>query len=170
MQFVAFILPQKARYVVICFDGCALEYLDVTISEGLMPKLARIELQGTSHVAHSVISSVKNPYNMWIATGRRPVHHGICGNFLYDPDTGDEVTTNYVRFLRTSKMFKYYEAGARIALVTAKDKLRASLRIGLSLNENRAICFSSARADQATKLAKCIENASHWLERDVPKI
>ena len=53
---------------------------------------------------------------------------------------------------------------------TAKDKLRALLGSGLSFDENRAICFSSERADEATKLANGIENASHWLGRDVTEV
>ena len=137
----------------------------------VMPNFARIKLEGTSRLAHSVIPSFTNPNNMSIATGCPPVHHGIFGNFLYDPDTGDEVMMNGVRFLQASTIFsKYYEAGARIAMVTAKDKLRALLGAGVSFDESRAICFSSERADQATKLANGIENASHWLGREVPEV
>ena len=108
-----------------------------------MPNLARIKLEGTSRLAHSVIPSPINPNNMSIVTGCHQVHHGISGNFLYDPDTGDEVMMNDVRFLQASTIFsKYYEAGARIAVVTAKDKFRALLGAVLSLDENSAICFS----------------------------
>ena len=157
--------------VVICLDGCEPEYLDVAISDGLMPNLARIKLEGTSRLAHSVIPSFTNPNNMSIATGCPPAHHGICGNFLYDPETGEEVMMNDVRFLRAPTIFsQYYAAGARVAVVTAKDKLRALLGAGLSFDEDRAICFSSERADQATKGTNGIENASLWLGRDVPEV
>ena len=108
---------------------------------------------------------------MSIVTGCHQVHHGISGNFLYDPDTGDEVMMNDVRFLQASTIFsKYYEAGARIAVVTAKDKFRALLGAVLSLDESSAICFSQERANQATKLAHGIEKASYWLGRDVPEV
>ncbi len=162
--------PQTCA-VVICLDGCEPEYLDVAIAEGLMPNLARIQSEGTARLAHSVIPSFTNPNNMSIATGRPPAHHGICGNFLYDPDTGEEVMMNDVRFLRAPTIFsQYFNAGARVAVVTAKDKLRALLGAGLSFEEGRAICFSSERADQATKDANGIENASLWLGRDVPEV
>ena len=59
---------------------------------------------------------------------------------------------------------------ARIAVVTAKDKLRIFLGAGLSFDGNRANCFSSQRSDKATKLANGIENASHWLGREVPEV
>ena len=69
---------------------------------------------------------------------------------------------NELRFLQALTIFsKYCETGERIAVVTAKDKLRSFLGAGLSFDENRAICFSSERADQATKLANGIENSSH---------
>ena len=120
--------PASNCAVVICLDGCEPEYLDVAISEGLMPNLKRIRAEGTDALAHSVIPSFTNPNNMSIATGRPPAVHGICGNFLFDPDTGEEVMMNDVRFLRAPTLFsKYYEAGSRVAVVTAKDKLRALL-------------------------------------------
>jgi len=74
--------------IAICLDGCEPAYLDAAIDAGLMPTLKRMREQGTDRLAHSVIPSFTNPNNMSIATGRPPAVHGICGNFLYDPDTG----------------------------------------------------------------------------------
>ena len=157
--------------VVICLDGCEPEYLDVAIEQGLMPNLDRIRRTGTSRIAHSVIPSFTNPNNMSIATGRPPSIHGICGNYLYEPETGEEVMMNDVRFLRAPTIFShYYKAGARVALVTAKDKLRALLGAGLSFDDDRAICISSERADQTTGTANGIENASAWLGKPVPEV
>ena len=157
--------------VVICLDGCEPEYLDVAIEQGLMPNLDRIRRTGTSRIAHSVIPSFTNPNNMSIATGRPPSIHGICGNYLYEPETGEEVMMNDVRFLRAPTIFShYYKAGARVALVTAKDKLRALLGAGLSFDDDRAICFSSERADQTTRTANGIEDASAWLGKPVPEV
>jgi phosphonoacetate hydrolase len=161
----------KCCAVVICLDGCEPAYLDVAIERGLMPNLQRIRQNGTSRIAHSVIPSFTNPNNMSIATGRPPAVHGICGNYLFEPETGEEVMMNDVRFLRAPTIFAhYYNAGARVALVTAKDKLRALLGAGLSFDDDRAICFSSERADQATKAANGIDDASAWLGRPVPEV
>ncbi|MEM9250558.1 MAG: alkaline phosphatase family protein, partial [Pseudomonadota bacterium] len=131
--------PQTCA-IAICLDGCEPAYLDVAIAEGLMPNLKRIRETGTDRLAHSVIPSFTNPNNLSIATGRPPSVHGICGNFLYDPETGEEVMMNDVRFLRAPTIFsKFYEAGARVAVVTAKDKLRALLGAGLRFDEDRAV-------------------------------
>ncbi len=157
--------------VAICLDGCEPAYLEEAIARGLMPTLKRIRATGTDRLAHSVIPSFTNPNNMSIATGRPPVVHGICGNFLYDPETGEEVMMNDVRFLRAPTIFsQFYAAGARVAVVTAKDKLRALLGDGLGFDEDRAICFSSERSDQATKAANGIDDASAWLGRPVPEV
>lgn len=157
--------------VAICLDGCEPAYLEEAIARGLMPTLKRIRTTGTDRLAHSVIPSFTNPNNMSIATGRPPVVHGICGNFLYDPETGEEVMMNDVRFLRAPTIFsQFYAAGARVAVVTAKDKLRALLGDGLGFDEDRAICFSSERSDQATKAANGIDDASAWLGRPVPEV
>ena len=157
--------------IVICLDGCEPAYLDVAIERGLMPNLDRIIRNGTSRIAHSVIPSFTNPNNMSIATGCPPAVHGICGNYLFEPETGEEVMMNDVRFLRAPTIFSSYcAAGARVALVTAKDKLRALLGAGLSYDTERAICFSSERANQTTKLANGIDDASAWLNRPVPEV
>ena len=157
--------------IVICLDGCEPEYLDVAIAEGLMPNLKRIRATGTDRLAHSVIPSFTNPNNLSIATGQPPAVHGINGNFLFDPDTGEEVMMNDVRFLRAPTIFsKFYEAGARVAMVTAKDKLRALLGSGLRFDEDRAVAFSSERSGETTQALHGIDNASAWLGRPVPEV
>ena len=161
----------KVPAVAICLDGCEPEYLDVAIAEGLMPNLERIRAAGTDRLAHSVIPSFTNPNNLSIATGRPPAIHGICGNYLFEPETGEEVMMNDVRFLRAPTIFsKFYEAGARVAVVTAKDKLRALLGAGLDPATGRAICFSSEKSDQATMAENGIADASAWLGRPVPEV
>jgi len=161
----------KTCAIAICLDGCEPEYLEVAIAKGLMPVLKRMRETGTDRLAHSVIPSFTNPNNLSIATGRPPAVHGICGNFLFDPDTGEEVMMNDVRFLRAPTLFsKFYEAGARVAMVTAKDKLRALLGSGLKFDEDRAIAFSSERSGETTKAEHGIDNASEWLGMPVPEV
>jgi phosphonoacetate hydrolase len=157
--------------IAICLDGCEPAYLDEAIAAGLMPTLEKIKARGTVRMAHSVIPSFTNPNNLSIATGRPPAVHGICGNYLYDPATGIEVMMNDPKFLRAGTVFKaFYDAGAKVAVVTAKDKLRALLGHGLAYDEDRAICFSSEKSDKATKAENGIDNASAWLGREVPEV
>lgn len=157
--------------IAICLDGCEPAYLDAAIEAGLMPTLARMRQEGTDRLAHSVIPSFTNPNNMSIATGRPPAVHGICGNFLYDPDTGEEVMMNDPKFLRASTIFSaFYNNGHRVAIVTAKDKLRALLADGMAFDDERAICFSSERADQTSVREHGIDNAADWLGMGVPEV
>jgi phosphonoacetate hydrolase len=157
--------------VVICLDGCEPAYLEIAMARGLMPTLAAMRARGTFRTAHSVIPSFTNPNNLSIATGRPPAVHGICGNYLYEPDTGQEVMMNDVRFLRAPTIFSaFHAAGARVAVLTAKDKLRALLGAGLSFEDGRAVCLSSERADQTTASANGIADASRWLGRPVPPV
>nr|WP_315928742.1 phosphonoacetate hydrolase [Mesorhizobium sp. SP-1A] len=157
--------------IAICLDGCEPAYLDEAIKRGLMPSLVKIMEKGTVRTAHSVIPSFTNPNNMSIATGRPPAVHGICGNYLYERETGKEVMMNDPRFLRAPTIFKgFYDAGARVAVVTAKDKLRALLGHGLQFADGRAVCFSSEKSDKATKAENGIDNASAWLGRPVPEV
>lgn len=161
----------KTCAIAICLDGCEPAYLDEAIKRGLMPTLKRMRETGTNRLAHSVIPSFTNPNNLSIATGRPPAVHGICGNYLYEPETGKEVMMNDVRFLRAPTVFsKFYDAGARVAIVTAKDKLRALLGAGLRFDQDRAICFSSEKSDTTTKAEHGIDNASKWLGQPVPEV
>ena len=161
----------KLPAVVICLDGCEPAYLDAASEAGLMPALERIRSAGTSRIAHSAIPSFTNPNNLSIATGTPPAVHGICGNFLLDPQTGEEVMMNDPRFLRAPTLFAAFQAaGATVAVVTAKDKLRGLLGHELDCAGDTAVCFSSEKADGTTQAEHGIENASAWLGRPVPEV
>jgi phosphonoacetate hydrolase len=161
----------KVPAIAICLDGCEPEYLDKAIADGLMPTLKRMRETGTDRLAHSVIPSFTNPNNLSIATGRPPAVHGICGNYLYEPETGEEVMMNDVRFLRAPTVFKtFYDAGARVAIVTAKDKLRALLGAGLKFDEDRAKCFSAEKSDSTTVAEHGQDKASAWLGMPQPEV
>ncbi|MGX8013002.1 phosphonoacetate hydrolase [Mesorhizobium sp. ORM8.1] len=157
--------------IAICLDGCEPAYLDEAIKAGLMPALERIKQKGTVRFAHSVIPSFTNPNNLSIATGRPPSVHGICGNYLYERETGKEVMMNDPRFLRAPTIFQaFYDAGAKVAVVTAKDKLRALLGKGLAFDDGRALCFSAEKSDTTTKAEHGIDNASKHFGLPVPEV
>ncbi|MBN9244738.1 MAG: phosphonoacetate hydrolase [Mesorhizobium sp.] len=157
--------------IAICLDGCEPAYLDEAIKAGLMPALVKIKEKGTVRFAHSVIPSFTNPNNLSIATGRPPAVHGICGNYLYNPETGEEVMMNDPKFLRAPTIFQgFYDAGAKVAVVTAKDKLRALLGKGLKFDDGRALCFSAEKSDTTTKAEHGIDNASKHFGLAVPEV
>ena len=157
--------------IVICLDGSQKEYLEEASSLKLTPQLDKIISEGENFIAHSAIPSFTNPNNISIVTGQPSSVHGICGNFFYTPSTGEEVMMNNPQYLRAPTIFeKYYEAGARIALVTAKDKLRKLLGNGLKYNEKRAICFSAEKSDHTNLLEHGIENVNTWIGRPVPNV
>ena len=161
----------KTTAITICLDGCEPAYLNAAIADGLMPTLKRMRETGTDRLAHAVIPSFTNPNNLSIATGRPPSVHGICGNFLFDPDTGEEVMMNDVRFLRAPTIFqKFYEAGAKVAIVTAKDKLRALLGSGMAFNEDRARCFSAEKSASSTLVEHGQDAAADWLGMPQPNV
>jgi phosphonoacetate hydrolase len=161
----------KVPAIAICLDGCEPDYLAQAIAKGLMPTLKRIRETGTDRLAHSVIPSFTNPNNLSIATGRPPSVHGICGNYLYEPGTGKEVMMNDVRFLRAPTVFsRFHEAGARVAIVTAKDKLRALLGAGLKFDDDRAKCFSAERSATSTAAEHGQDNAAGWLGFGQPEV
>lgn len=148
----------KKPLVVICLDGSEPAYTDEARRRGLMPHLERVIAKGGEYRAHSVIPSFTNPNNLSIATGRTPDIHGICGNYLIDPETGLETMMNDPKWLRAPTVFaEFQKAGARILMITAKDKLRLLLSKGL-VYDGSAIAFSSEKADKATQGDNGIDN------------
>jgi phosphonoacetate hydrolase len=137
--------------VVICVDGSEPAYIEHAVAAGVMPFMAGMLERGADLRADCVVPSFTNPNNLSIVTGAPPAVHGICGNYFIDPATGEEVMMNDPALLRCGTLFAAFaDAGARVAVVTAKDKLRRLLGHGLSFVSGRAVCFSSEKADQAT--------------------
>ena len=157
--------------VVVCLDGCEPEYLERAIGAGSMPAVERMMAGGTFAIAESAIPSFTNPNNLSIATGSPPAVHGISGNFFLDPDTGEEVMMNDERFLRAPTIFAAaQEAGLKVAVVTAKDKLRALLGAGLDCGSGQAWCFSAECSGATTQSGNGMADAAAWLGLPVPDV
>ena len=131
--------------VVVCVDGCEGAYIDEAVRAGVAPWFARTLKQGSAFVADCVVPSFTNPNNLSIVTGAPPSVHGICGNYFYDRDSGTEVMMNDPKYLRAGTLLAAFAAaGASVAVITAKDKLRALLGHGLA-----GECFSAEKANEA---------------------
>ena len=156
--------------VVICCDGSEPDYMEIARAEGLMPNLKRMIARGENTRGLCVIPSFTNPNNLSIVTGAPPAVHGICGNYLIDPVTGLETMMNDAKWLRAPTIFeKFQHAGAKIAVVTAKEKLRLLLGKGLAF-DGTAICFSSERADKATLKDNGIAGICETVGMAVPEV
>ena len=161
----------KQPVVVVCIDGSEPDYIEQAIAGGHMPFLAKALENGADLRADCVVPSFTNPNNLSIVTGAPPSVHGISGNFFLDPDSGEEVMMNDPKFLRTGTIFKaFHDAGAKIAIVTAKDKLRRLLGHGLDFSSGRAVSFSSEKADETTLAENGIDNAQAMVGRDIPDV
>jgi phosphonoacetate hydrolase len=132
--------------VVVCVDGSEPAYIPEAVRAGVAPFLGRLGTSGTLLEADCVIPSFTNPNNLSIVTGAPPAVHGICGNYFFDREAGTEVMMNDPKYLRCGTLLAAFaDAGAKVAVVTAKDKLRTLL--GHRLN---GTCFSAEKADAAT--------------------
>lgn len=132
--------------VIVCIDGCEQEYINQAVQAGHAPFFARLSQGGTVLSGDCVMPSFTNPNNLSIVTGAPPSVHGICGNYFFDPEQNAEVLMNDARYLRAPTILaQLAQAGGKVAVVTAKDKLRSLLGHGL-----KGICFSAEKADQAT--------------------
>jgi phosphonoacetate hydrolase len=160
-----------APTVVICIDGSEPGYIEKAIEASVAPTFARFMSNGANLIAECVIPSFTNPNNLSIITGRPPAVHGIAGNFFYDQAAGVEVMMNDPKFMRAPTILAgLHAAGCKVAMVTAKDKLRLLLSNGLDYSSGRAIAFSSERADKATKADNGIDNVTEFVGMGVPDV
>jgi phosphonoacetate hydrolase len=160
----------SAPLVVICCDGSEPDYMEIAMEQGLMPNLKRIIAKGENRRGASVIPSFTNPNNLSIVTGRPPEIHGICGNYLIDPATGQETMMNDPKWLRAPTIFEAFQkAGAKIAMVTAKDKLRLLLGKGLVF-DGTAVAFSSEKADKVNLKDNGITDVCAMVGMGVPDV
>jgi phosphonoacetate hydrolase len=152
--------------VVVCIDGCEQEYITQAIQAGVAPFFASLAQRGTVLAGDCVMPSFTNPNNLSIVTGVPPSIHGICGNFFLDPEQDREVLMNDPRYLRAPTILaRLAGAGRKVAVVTAKDKLRAMLGHGLA-----GICFSAEKADAATEREHGIGNVLARVGRPLPSV
>ena len=158
--------PPTRPTVVVCVDGCEPEYLAQAVAHGRMPWLKRVLAEGTALVGDCVIPSFTNPNNLSIVTGAPPSVHGICGNYLYDTASGTEVMMNDPKWLRAPTLLAALaDSGKRVAVVTAKDKLRKLLGHGM-----KGICFSSEKADQLSEAENGITGVLEMVGKPLPSV
>ncbi|KPK04705.1 MAG: phosphonoacetate hydrolase [Betaproteobacteria bacterium SG8_39] len=152
--------------VVVCIDGCELAYLEQAAAAGRTPYLARLLAGGAAFQADCVVPTFTNPNNLSIVTGVPPAVHGICGNYFYDREADAEVMMNDPRYLRAgSVLAAFADAGARVAVVTAKDKLRTLLGHRL-----QGICFSAEKAAAATLAENGIDDVVARVGLPLPSV
>jgi phosphonoacetate hydrolase len=156
----------SAPTVIVCVDGCEPDYLAQAVATGHMPWLKRTLAKGAGLTADCVVPSFTNPNNLSIVTGAPPSVHGICGNYLFDMESGTEVMMNDPKWLRAPTLLAALaDAGKTVAVVTAKDKLRKLLG-----HKMKGICFSSEKADQVTLEENGIADVLGLVGKPVPSV
>src|SRR5258707_14601214 len=157
--------------VVVCVDGCQYEYITAAVAAGAGPFPCRLLAgAGTTVIADGVMPSFTNPNNLSIVTGVPPSVHGICGNYFFDPQAnggkGGEVMMNDPAYLRAGTILAAAaQRGEKVAVITAKDKLRRLL--GWQLD---GICFSAEKADAVTLAENGTDNGLELVGKPVPDV
>jgi phosphonoacetate hydrolase len=161
--------PPAKPVVVVCLDGSADEYLDAALARGRVPNLQKMAIDGYRGMARGAMPSFTNVNNSSIVTGVPPSVHGIGGNYFYETATDQEVMMNSARFLRADTIFPAAaRVGRRVAVITAKDKLRDIFAHGLI--EKGGIAFSSEKANQARRETHGIDGVEKLVGLPTPPI
>jgi phosphonoacetate hydrolase len=155
------------RIVVICVDGCENDYLVSAAESGEAPFIASLLNRQQSFIGECVVPSFTNPNNLSIVTGAPPSVHGICGNYFFDQETGKEVMMNDAKYLRAETILAAFSRrGKKVAVITAKDKLRKLLGYQLV----NGICFSSEKADQCSLEENGITDVLNLVKMPLPSV
>jgi phosphonoacetate hydrolase len=161
--------PPPRPIAAICLDGSSDEYLNAAFLRGLMPNLQRLCLSGVRAVARAAMPTFTNVNNSCIVTGVPPSVHGIGGNFFFERATQSEVMMNSASFLRAPTIFPAAaKAGRKVAVVTAKEKLRDIF--AHNLIGQGGIAFSSEKASQAAQATHGLDNVEALIGEPTPAI
>lgn len=158
--------PAAKPIVVICIDGSADEYLDVTMAFDRMPNLKQMSKNGYRGMVRGALPSFTNVNNSSIVTGVSPAVHGISGNFFYDAAKDQEVMMNSAEYLRAETLLAAAaNAGRKVAVVTAKEKLRDILSYKM-----KGIAISAEKANQAKNETHGVDNVEQIVGHPAPAI
>ena len=158
--------PTAKPIVVICIDGSADEYLDITMANDRMPNLKRMTVNGYRGMVRGALPSFTNVNNSSIVTGVPPAVHGISGNFFYDASIDKEVMMNSSEYLRAETLLAAAaNSGRKVAVITAKEKLRDILSYNM-----KGIAISAEKANQAKIETHGIEGVENIVGYPTPAI
>jgi phosphonoacetate hydrolase len=160
-NFRGYAIPSRP-IVVVCLDGCSDEYLNAALLRDRMPNLKRLLQSGYRGCARGVLPSFTNVNNASLVTGVPPNLHGLSGNYFFDQESGQETMMNSGKWLRCSSILAdASQAGVKVAIVTAKEKLRDILSTGWT-----GIAFSSEKA--SSTILEGVENIETLARMPVP--
>jgi len=158
--------PSAKPIVVICIDGSADEYLDTTMAHDRMPNLKSMAVKGYRGMVRGALPSFTNVNNSSIVTGVSPAVHGISGNFFYNAAIDKEEMMNSSAYLRAETLLAAAaNAGRKVAVVTAKEKLRDILSYNL-----KGIAISAEKANQAKMETHGVDNVEEIVGHKTPAI
>ena len=150
--------------IVICFDGCDNQYLAAASEAGVIPSIETMRENGFATTALAAMPTFTNPNNVSIVCGVPPLVHGVSGNYYIDSATGREVMMLDATPMRAPTILaSFADAGARVAAITAKDKLRKALSKDL-----KGIAFSAEKAASCTEAENGISGVTEMVGRPAP--
>ena len=119
--------------VVVCLDGSSFDYIEAAAAVGLTPYLDSLIAAANVRKVQAAMPTFTNPNNVSIITGVSPARHGISGNFYLERGSLNATNMNDPSLLRVETILAAFSReGAKVAVVTAKDKLRRLLAYGVN--------------------------------------
>ena len=139
--------------VVVCVDGCEADYINQAIQAGVAPYLAEDVRQGRVAARRVRRAELHQPEQHLDRHRRAAGRARHLRQLLLRPRgrRGSDDERRQVPALPTRCWRASRTAGAKVVVITAKDKLRTLLGKGM-----KAVCFSAEKADQLT-----MENERH---------
>ena len=106
--------------IVVCLDGLDPAYLDSVET----PAWDRIAAAGSEGTCRAALPTLTNVNTVGLLTGASPAEHGVAGNTLLDPETGEREYVRSAEYRRTETWLESESrAGADVAALFVKNKL-----------------------------------------------
>ena len=112
--------PHTVTRIVVCLDGLDPAYLDSVET----PAWDRIAADGSAGTCRAALPTLTNVNNVGLLTGTPPSEHGVAGNTLLDPETGEREYVRSAEYRRAETWLETESArGAEVVALFVKNKL-----------------------------------------------
>ena len=158
--------------IVVCIDGSEPGYIEAAIERGLAPNLRATDadrLQPPRSLGHPELHQPEQHLDHHGRAARGTRHRRQLLLRSGGREGSDDERGAFPARAETI-MQAFHDAGAKVAVVTAKDKLRSLLGNGLDMSTGRAIAFSSEKADKANLRENGIEDVLAFVGMPLPDV
>jgi phosphonoacetate hydrolase len=131
---------EMKKLLILVIEGCSLEYISLENT----PNIYRIAKDGFCKCVKAAVPTIYNVNHTTILSGKFPSEHGVTGNSVYHPETGETELLEKSDYKDTETILDFlHKKGASTALLSVRssvlEHLGHNVDFGISVEKPRDI-------------------------------